>query len=110
MTYHIRQIVAELDAVLSKNPNLRLGRFAQEIRVDRHTIERALHDIVGMSFREYKKLILLRESCRLLVEGPNLSEKEIAFRLGYGSRDAFCRFIKANTGLRPRDIRKPTLP
>ncbi len=110
MTYYLRQIFARLDAALLRNPGLRLARFAQEIRVDRHTIEKAVHDTAGVSFREYKRHILLEEARRLIVEDFNLSEKEIAFKLGYGSRDAFCRFIKVNTGTCPSNMRRQTPP
>ncbi len=105
MAYNHLLIFKELDAALSQSANLKLGRFAEGIHIDRHTIEKAVRSATSKSFREYKRQRLLKDARRMLIEEFNLSEKEIAFRLGYASRDAFCRFIKINTGKCPGKIR-----
>jgi AraC-like DNA-binding protein len=109
MAYNLRRLFTNLDDALSQNPNLRLGTFAKDIRVGRHTVEKAVLEAVGMSFRDYRNQRLLEEARRLLIEEFNLSEKEIAFKLGYRSRDAFCRFVKINTGACPSDLRRDAL-
>ncbi len=110
MTYNLRQMFVELDLALSQNPNLRLEEFAQHLHVDRHTVDKSVREAVGVCFRQYKMQKLLREAHHLLKKEFNLTEKEIAYKLGYRSPDAFCRFIKINTGRSPGDVRRAKMP
>jgi two-component system response regulator YesN len=90
------------------NPRASLAHISGELQVERHTIERAVKDQKGKSFREYQQDILLVTSLRFLSSGPNRSIKEIAYSLGYQSPRSFCRFIKDKTGHTPTQLRLET--
>jgi AraC-like DNA-binding protein len=106
MTYNLRRLMVELDIWLSHRPQIHLRELAEKLAVERHTIERAVREVAGTSFREYQKREVLKQALRLLTEGGGHSEKQIAFMLGYQSPDAFSRFIKAATGKTPTEIRR----
>ena len=74
--------------------------------MERHTIEKAVHDVRRMSFREHRQKELLRKAQVLLNDNRAFSEKEVAAKLGFASLEAFIRFIKAQTGMTPKEIRK----
>ena len=74
--------------------------------MERHTIEKAVHDVRRMSFREHRQKELLRKAQVLLNDKRAFSEKEVAAKLGFASLEAFIRFVKAQTGMTPKEIRK----
>ena len=105
MDYNLDQIFIKLDAALSEEPNVRLKKCSQSLGVNRQTVEKAVKATTGVSFREYQKQRILLEALRLLAEEGELSETEIAQKLGYQSADAFERFVESETGSKPGDFR-----
>lgn len=105
MTYDLPKLSDKVQAVLAKYPRMRLDRVAQQFRVDRHTLEKAIRIATGKSFRQLQQEALLHKSMSLLLSEPALSVKDIAFRVGYGSPQAFQRFIKRVSGRTPIQIR-----
>jgi AraC-like DNA-binding protein len=105
MSYALHALAAQLTAELRKDPSLTLEVFCQRINVERHSIERALRQTTGYSFREIRRGVLLDLARELLAHHPNLSVKEIALRLGYQSAQAFARAFKKSTGHPPHDFR-----
>jgi hypothetical protein len=55
VTYDFQSLMAELNTWLSRRPRIHLGELADKLGVERHTIERAVRDLAGTSFREYQK-------------------------------------------------------
>jgi AraC family transcriptional regulator len=106
MSYDHGKIVVRLQKLLLDNIQLRLVEASRQLGVERHTIEKALKEITGSSFRGYQQRMLLEQAIRLLVEEGSLSTKEIAVRLGYGSGTAFSRFIRRQTGQSPTKLRQ----
>ncbi len=99
------KVFIRLDEALSQDPKARLKECSQTLGVTRHTVEKAVKATTGVSFREYQKQKILIEALRLLAEEGELSETEIAGRLGYKSAGAFERFIETETGSKPSDFR-----
>jgi two-component system response regulator YesN len=84
---------------------MQLDELSKSLRVERHTIERAIKRTTGNTFREFRARLLLEKAKRVLDEDPLQSIKEVAFILGYSSQRAFCRFTKANAGCSPTELR-----
>src|SRR5437879_9709486 len=110
MAYNHGIIVVRLQKLLAENIHIALVEASRALGIERHTIEKALKEKTGSSFRIYRQRILLDEALKLLVDGVSLSTKEIAVRLGYGSGTAFARFIRKQTGCSPTELRQKPLP
>jgi transcriptional regulator GlxA family with amidase domain len=108
MTYNRRQLLKELDALVTATPRIRLSEIARSLGVDRHTIENAMRSTRSISFREYKRHQLL-EMARTMLYQPNVSIKEVGIKLGYSSAASFSRFIQKSTGKSPSQLRKELL-
>lgn len=106
MSYDHIKIVVWLEKLLVDNIQLQLVEASQQLGVERHTLEKALKETTGSSFRRYRQRMLLEQAIRLLVEEGGLSTKEIAVQLGYGSGTAFSRFIRKQTGHSPTELRQ----
>ena len=106
MAYDRRKLVGMINEKLSANPRSRLREIGRELGAERHTIEKAVRHIRRMSFREYRQGKLLERALVLLDDKGEVSEKEVAAKLGFASLEAFIRFIKAQTGMTPKEIRK----
>jgi AraC-like DNA-binding protein len=92
-----------IDLELSKNPGIRLTDLARIAYTNRHYIQRAVHDAVGLTFRDFKKQKRLQRAITLLRRG--LLVKQAAEQLHYRSADAFSRFVKAETGITSHSFR-----
>jgi len=103
MTYNRRQLLKELDALVSKTPRIRLSEVAHSLGVDRHTIENR-----SISFREYKRNELMQMAQALLGQ-QDVSVKEVGIRLGYSSAASFSRFVTKSTGKSPSRLRKQSM-
>jgi AraC-like DNA-binding protein len=109
MTYNLPKLFSDVQACLGRNPCVSLHELSRTLGVERHTIEKAMNHIAGISFQKYQKQRLLARALNLLIQHGELSEKQIAANLGYGSTQAFSRFIKARTGKTPSEIRRESL-
>ncbi len=99
------RLFVRLDDALSRDPNARLRECSLTLGVDRQAVTRAVRANTGVSFREYQRQKILIEAMRLLAEEDDLSEGEIASKLGYKTPDAFERFIEVETGSKPSEFR-----
>jgi transcriptional regulator GlxA family with amidase domain len=105
MTYNRRQLLKELDVLVSTTPRIRLSEIARTLGVDRHTIENAMRSSRSISFREYKRNELL-QMAKAMLDQPNVSVKEVGIKLGYSSAASFSRFVQKSTGKSPSQLRK----
>ena len=105
MDESLDKLFVRLDDALSRDPNARLRECSLSLGVDRQAVTRAVRANTGVSFREYQKQKILIEAMRLLAEEDDLSECEIAGKLGYKTPGAFERFIEVETGSKPSDFR-----
>src|SRR5438552_1345007 len=106
MAYDRWKLFAELDRRLTADPCLRLKQLANDLGVERHTIEDIDQEMISMTFRRYQKGKLLRKTRVIIRKKPNSSGKEIAAELGYRSCKSFSRFVKRATGWTLSAIRR----
>jgi AraC-like DNA-binding protein len=83
-----------------------LEELSLRIGVGRHTIERAVKKATSLTFRELRNRVMLEQARKMLEGCPNLSIKEIAFELKYGSHRAFSRFVRTMAGSSPKELRQ----
>ena len=102
MAYNIVAMLSKIEAYLDADPTRSLAEIAADSGVHRQTVERAIFESTGLTFREFRKGIILKKALSLLNGSEGLSCKQIAFRLGYKSPAAFARFVRRATGDTPR--------
>jgi len=101
MTYNSHGIFRQLDAMLSAAPRRHLSDVAQELHIERHTLETVVRKVARITFRQYRDIKLLECALSLLNQNVACSDKEIAARLGFRHSSSFCRFFKRQTGYTP---------
>lgn len=82
-----------------KHRRASLNDVARETGVERHVVERLVRSFTGKSFRELQREVLLARSAGLLRRGKSI--KEVAFDVGFGSPQAFHRFVRRASGRTP---------
>jgi AraC-like DNA-binding protein len=102
MSYDRSHIRAAITQLLITHPGLSLSRAAAELKIDRRTIEQALEPQGG--FRATKQRLLFAHAIDLLCD-PHLSVKQIAACCGYAAPRAFARFLVAQCGLSPTELK-----
>lgn len=105
MAYDSRRLSRQVETCLLTRPRITLAALAQQLRVERHTVEWAVREATGNSFRRLQAKTISRRAVELMHLVPSLSIKEIAFLLGYKSRRAFSRFFKKAYGSTPTAVR-----
>jgi AraC-like DNA-binding protein len=97
-----RSVGFQVRNVLDK-PNPTLDKVAQRLNMSRRTLQRRL-DESGLSFRE----VLRQERHELaltLLESPDQSIGDIAYKLGFANQSAFSRAFRQVLGYSPREYR-----
>ena len=105
MAYNPRLLLEEVQDALSSRQRIPISEIARQLKVERHTIERAVRKGTGRTFRQLQLEMLLAEAFRLLAAEPARSVKEVSVLLGCGSPRAFSRFMKHNCGRSPTEAR-----
>ena len=105
MAYNHALIVARVRNRLSQRPRIPLTQLARELKIDRHTIDRALIATCGHSYRHVQQQYLAVRALLLLNES-NLSAKQIAAELGYEVPESLTRFLRKATGRTPKQFRQ----
>lgn len=93
-----KQLALLIDHHLHTFPDLSLAKLEVLLRVGRHTIEAAVRNTRGQTFRQLRNRVMLEEATKLLRGQPQLSIKEVAGKLGYSSQSTLSRFLKTNSG------------
>jgi AraC-like DNA-binding protein len=106
MAYDLPGLFIKISRHLKTVPYLTLEDLSKQIRVERHTIEKAVKQATGRTFRETRNRILLEHAQGLLEMHPDRSIKEVAFELGYRSQRSFSRFIRTSVGCSPKEFRR----
>jgi AraC-like DNA-binding protein len=105
MSYHLQGLADRLRELIVREPRKCLKAFCEDLKISRHTAQRALRLCLGMSFRELQRKALVQLVDRLLAESSALSIKEIAFRTGFKSESSFGHFVRRTLGVTPTEYR-----
>ncbi|HZG78245.1 MAG TPA: AraC family transcriptional regulator [Paenibacillus sp.] len=81
-----------------------IRRIAESLGYSASHCARVFREAYGMSPREYRSAVVLREA-KLLLLDPLLSVEAIAARLGYDDPAAFSKQFRRWTGMSPREYR-----
>lgn len=84
--------------------NLSLSTVALEVAKNEKSISKFLQNEYGLSFKQYLNNIRLEEAKRLIAINE-LSLKEIAYMVGYGSSNHFTRVFKQYLNTTPTEFR-----
>lgn len=84
--------------------NLSLSSVALEVAKNEKSISKFLQNEYGLSFKQYLNNIRLEEAKRLIAI-HELSLKEIAYMVGYGSSNHFTRVFKQYLDVTPTEYR-----
>jgi AraC-like DNA-binding protein len=107
MPHDMPSLFTSIAAQVSADSGMKLHNLARILGVDRHTIETAVRQVLGIRFCDFKKTKRVTRAVRLLRRRQQpLYVREIAYVLGL-SPNALSRLIKSVTGESPRQIRAP---
>jgi AraC-like DNA-binding protein len=99
-------LVASATQALERYGISSLDGIASCVGVHRHTVASAIRRTQGLTFRQWRAMLLARRAAEAFRCQPNLSIKEIAAALGFSTPQSFCRFVKRTTGMVPSDLRR----
>lgn len=106
MSYERSALARLAMARLRQKPTVRLGTLASELRVDRHTLNRAFRMVYGTTFAKLKGQ-LRADAINDALEDPRpKSLKETAEEVGLGSGAELARVTRRLFGATPTVIRK----
>ncbi len=98
----IRRISKEIDADLPELQSIDGLRVKKQVEI--MDFSRKLKQRLGVTFREFINVLKLRKARRLLSK-TDLTNEEIALRIGFSSAMAFNRFFVRCTGTTPKEYR-----
>ncbi len=105
MAYDHVHLFDQVRSDLVQNPRLSLRSLSVKMKVDRHTIEKAIRAVDGRRFRDFRNQLMLDRARVLLSANGASSIKEVAYLLGYSSPQAFARFVRGMCGRSPGGLR-----
>lgn len=105
MAYDLPRLFHQIKSDLASNPRVSLAALSLKLKVERHTIEKAVRAMDGRRFRDLRNELMLGRAKALLSADVTLSIKEVAYLLGYRSPQAFARFVRGVSGSSPGGLR-----
>ena len=104
------QIINNLHLVeekeLYKNPDIKLGDIARELKVSPHVLSQYLNDNLGKSFSFFINEHRIIEAKKLLGSKKQYTIESIGYESGFNSKSTFFTTFKKITGLTPSLYRK----
>lgn len=94
MSYNHLQIIDAVHSCLRAEPRISLAVLSDRLRVERHTIRRALLGHLGMTFRDLQQECLLQRASEVQTLPRQYSRKETSLALGYRSSSSLTRLIR----------------
>ena len=99
----LEQLVVEQEGFLRED--LKITDLAGALGVHEREISKAIYDIKGQRFTSYLNQYRIERAKTVLLQHPDLSVKEVAFRSGFSNQPQFQRKFKELTGLTPSPFR-----
>lgn len=90
---------------LNRTPFSSLRGLAQELRVSEGTLEKAVNDATGKTFRDFKDEIVMDRLMEFFASHRTCTIKQASLAVGYKSQRSFARAVKRACGLSPQALR-----
>jgi AraC-like DNA-binding protein len=93
MTGKLPELLSEVDLCFTRDPNLTLNALAEELGVEAEEIERAINEVGGLSFGEYREDKRMAQALSRLSQEPAAREMTATTVAVYKKRRACLRFV-----------------
>ncbi len=93
---------------LYRDTDLKLETLAQKLGVERHYVSQVINQHFGVNFFEYINLLRIEEAKTLLLttDAATLNIIEIAYQVGYNTKNTFNAAFRRIVGVTPTEFRK----
>jgi AraC-like DNA-binding protein len=110
-----RQIVDKLQKVMTekelfRNPNLKVGDLAREIKIPSHQLSRILNDSLQKNFTLFVNEYRVNAACKMLSCPTNFTIEAVGEEVGFNSKSTFFAAFKKIKGLTPNAYIRETTP
>lgn len=105
MVYDPHRIFLQVIQRLAVRPFTSLTQLADDLGIERHTIAKAVKSTTGLTFRDFRKIELLKHARSFLKHESNRTIKEVAFMLGYRSQGSLSRFVRTAAGCSAKQLK-----
>lgn len=110
-----KQIVAKLQKIMNdkelfRNPDLKVGDLAREIKVPSHQLSRILNDSLQKNFTLFVNEYRVNAACRMLPYQTNFTIEAVGNEVGFNSKSTFFAAFKKIKGLTPSAYIRETTP
>lgn len=101
-----KRIIVNLEKVMTekelfRNPNLKVGDLAHEIKVSGHHLSRILNDKLQKNFALFVNEYRVNAACKMLSDQTNFTIEAIGDEVGFNSKSTFFAAFKKIKGLTP---------
>jgi signal transduction histidine kinase/ligand-binding sensor domain-containing protein/AraC-like DNA-binding protein len=103
-----QQFIEKITAVIHKNidnSEFEVSVITKELGIGRTLLHTKLKQILDLSATEFINTIRLREAQKLLIEMPDLTMSEVAYKVGFSDPNYFSRTFKKTFNISPTDFR-----
>ena len=85
-------------------PNFTTETLAQEMAISRRQLNRKIKEYTGLTPNKYIVEIRLQKARNLLEQSPNLTIKEVSYKVGFSKTEYFSKLFKARFGKNPSEL------
>ena len=83
-----------------------IGWYAEQLCLTPKYFSSVIRKNTNKSAAEWINIVLITYAKKLLLTRRDLTVQQVAYELGFSENASFCRFFKAQTGMRPKEYRE----
>ena len=102
--FEFQRISNTIECIRKAKGNIEIETLASNACLSRKQFERVFSDYIGISPKQYLRIIRLQASVYLKSKNENISLTELAYENGYYDQSHFINEFKAMTGLSPKQF------
>lgn len=103
-----QQFIEKITAIIHRNidkPDFGVSMLTSELGIGRTLLHTKLKQILDLSATEFINTVRLREAQKILVEYPELTMSEVAYKVGFNDPNYFSRTFKKLFNISPSDFK-----
>lgn len=103
-----QQFIEKITAVIHKNidqPDFGVSMLTNELGIGRTLLHTKLKQILDLSATEFINTVRLRDAQKILLENPEYTMSEVAYKVGFNDPNYFSRTFKKIFEISPSDFR-----